>query len=109
MSVSDADIAGAVELFEDLGTITTRKMMGGLCLYCDGTIFALLKSDGEMNIKAQSSEMITRLEGMGSTQWTYQREGKKPSSMPYWTLPDAALDDPDLACALARETLKDLT
>ena len=41
MSVSDADIAGALELFDALGDLTTRKMMGGLCLYHDGTIFAL--------------------------------------------------------------------
>ncbi len=108
MSVSDADIAGAVEHFEALGDITTRKMMGGLCLYCDGTIFALLHSDGRLHIKAQTPEMISRLEGMGSTRWTYQRAGKAPVGMPYWSLPDAALDDPELACDLARDTLKDL-
>ena len=108
MSVSDADIAGAVELFEPIGDITTRKMMGGLCLYADGTIFAILHSDGTPYLKAQHPDMIARLEEMGATRWTYQREGKPPTSMPYWSLPDAALDDPDLACDLARETLKDL-
>jgi len=29
--------------------------------------------------------------------------------MPYWRLPHAALDDPDLACDLAREALRALT
>ena len=46
MSVSEADIAFAKELFDGLGTLTTRKMMGGLCLYSDRIIFALLYSDG---------------------------------------------------------------
>ena len=45
MSVSDADIAFALELFEGLGRLSQRKMMGGLCLYRDGVIFALLHSD----------------------------------------------------------------
>ena len=108
MSVSDADIAGAVELFGPLGDITTRKMMGGLCLYADGTIFAILHSDGTPYLKAQAPDMIAKLEEMGGVRWTYSREGKPPTSMPYWSLPDAALDDAELACDLARETLKDL-
>jgi len=110
VSVSDADIAFAVELFDGIGDITTRKMMGGLCLYADGTIFAILMSDGVLKIKAQDADFISKLEEMGSERWTYQREGRdKPTAMPYWTLPDAALDDPDLARDLARETLATLT
>lgn len=109
MSVSEADIAGALELFDALGDLTTRKMMGGLCLYHNGTIFALLHSDGQVYLKAQSPDMIAKLETMGGVRWTYQREGRdKPTGMPYWSLPDAALDDADLACDLARETLTTL-
>ncbi len=109
MAVSDADIARAVELFDGVGEITTRKMMGGLCLYADGTIFAILMSDGVLKIKAQDADFIAKLENMGSERWTYTREGRdKPTAMPYWTLPDTALDDPELACDLARETLKHL-
>ena len=58
---------------------------------------------------ADSREVLAPdFEDMGATRWTYQREGKPSTSMPYWSLPDAALDDPDLACDLARQTLKDL-
>jgi DNA transformation protein len=42
MGVAQGDIDRAIELFSGLGDITTRKMMGGLCLYHDGTIFAIL-------------------------------------------------------------------
>ncbi len=105
MSVSDEDIAFAKELFEGVGHLTTRKMMGGLCLYSDGTIFALLYSDGTLFIKAQG-DFIDEVKALGCTQWTYQREGKdKPTAMPYWTLPEACLDDPDEARALARKAL----
>ena len=41
MAVSDGDIAFAVDLFADLGALSTRKMFGGMCLYHDGTVFAL--------------------------------------------------------------------
>ncbi len=61
MSVSDADAAHAVELFSGLGGLTTRKMMGGLCLYRDGTIFAIIHADGGVYLKARS-EVITALE-----------------------------------------------
>jgi DNA transformation protein and related proteins len=45
----------------------------------------------------------------GWPRWTYAREGKKAVAMPYWRLPDAALDDPALACDFAFQALKALT
>jgi len=104
VAVSDSDIAAALELFEGLGPLTTRKMMGGLCLYRDGTIFALLDASGGLFLKAKD-DLVPRLENMGAEQWTYTRKDGKTTAMPYWSLPDAALDDPDLACELARDAL----
>lgn len=104
MAISEADIAFALELFEGLGPLTTRKMMGGLCLYSDGTIFAILHSDGSIWLKGAGA-MAGRMTAEGWTRWTYSRDGKKEAAMPYWQLPDAALDDPDTACALARDAL----
>lgn len=107
MSVSKADVAHAVELFSGLGNITTRRMMGGLCLYHEGTIFAILLGDGEMYLKG-AGDFIADLEAAGCSRWTYQREGKSPVSMPYWTMPEEALDDPDAACDWARRALRHL-
>ena len=107
MSVSDADIAFALELFEGLGPITTRKMMGGLCLYRDGTIFSILHSDGSIWLKGAGS-FADRVTREGWERWSYTREGQKTTAMPYWRLPYAALDDPSLACMLATDALNDL-
>lgn len=104
MSVSDADIEHALDLFSEIDDLTTRKMMGGLCIYASGTIFALIYSDGQLFLKAQGA-MAEKLVDMGATRWQYTRKNGKVTFMPYWTLPDAALDDPELACSLARETL----
>lgn len=109
MAIADADIAFALELFDGLGPLTTRKMMGGLCLYQDGTIFAILHSDAAIYLKGQG-DMAARMGAEGWTRWTYTRDrgkedGGKETAMPYWKLPEAALDDPEMACDLARGAL----
>jgi DNA transformation protein len=107
MSLSAEEIAFAKELFSDLGELSTRRMMGGLCLYHEGTIVAIVHGDGSIWLKG-AGDFIAELEAEGCTRWTYTREGGKPTSMPYWTLPDAALDDPEMACDWARRALRHL-
>ncbi|MBU2993528.1 TfoX/Sxy family protein [Octadecabacter sp. 1_MG-2023] len=105
MAVSEEDIQFATDLFLGLGPLTTRKMMGGLCLYSEGTIFAIVHSDFGVMIKGDGA-FKDELDAMGLTRWTYQRDGAaKPTAMPYWKLPDSALDDPEEACDLARRAL----
>ena len=107
MSISAADVAFAKELFAGLGPLTTRKMMGGLCLYSEGTIFAIVNSDGSIFLKGAKG-FGEDLEAAGATQWTYTRDDGKITAMSYWSLPEEALDDPDLACDWARRALAHL-
>lgn len=107
MSVSPADIAFAEELFEALGPLTSRKMMGGLCLYRDGTIFAILHGDGSIWLKG-AGDFAVRLTAEGWERWTYSRDGQKVTAMPYWRLPASLLDDPEEACRWARDALASL-
>lgn len=107
MAVSAEDIEFATELFADLGGITTRKMMGGLCLYHDGVIFAILHPDGGLMLKG-AGDFRQVLEDAGCSRWTYARPGKTETAMPYWSMPEAALDDPELACDWARRALEHL-
>ncbi len=104
MSVSGADIDFALDLFAPLGGLTTRKMMGGLCLYRDGTIFAILHSDASLWLKG-AGDMAARMESEGWERWVYTRDTGQSAAMPYWRLPDAALESPDEACQLARDAL----
>ncbi len=99
MALADADIAFATDLFSDLGQLTTRKMFGGMCLYLDGTVFALMSSDATLYLKAKGT-VAQELMANGATQF---------HNMPYWSLPEAALDDPQKACTLARRTLATLS
>ncbi|WP_299376868.1 TfoX/Sxy family protein [uncultured Tateyamaria sp.] len=107
MAVSDEEIEHALDLFAGLGPLTTRKMFGGLAIYADGVIFAVLMRDGRLLLKGQG-EMQARFEAMGLERWTYARSGKPPTAMPYWHLPDSALDDAEEATTLARAALAHL-
>lgn len=108
MSLTVEEIEFATDLFSGLGPLATRKMMGGLCIYSEGTIFAIIHPEFGTMIKG-AGDFKNELNDLGLTQWTYQRpNADSPTAMPYWKLPDSALDDPDEACALARRALAHL-
>ena len=107
MSLGDAQVARALELFEGVPGLSTRRMFGGLGIYAEGRIFAVLMSDGTLRLKGAGG-MPARYEALGMARWTYQRPGQRPAAMPYWSLPDDLLDDPEAASALAREALTHL-
>ncbi|MCF6113978.1 TfoX/Sxy family protein [Mesorhizobium muleiense] len=89
------------ELFESLGPVSIRKMFGGKGIYFDGVIVAIVVR-GELMLKADA-ESAPEFEAAGCRQWTYtgSRHGKLVS-MPYWSVPDSAFDDPDEMAVWAR-------
>ena len=108
MSVSDQDIEFVRALFAGVGDITTRKMMGGLTIYADKQVFAILDSSGQLYLKA-SGDMAKRLEAAAGSLFTYTGKNGKTGHMNYWTMPEDALDDPVRAADWAREALRALT
>lgn len=93
MSVSDADISFAIELFESVGQISHRKMFGGLGLYHDDAIFAVVDKDGQIFVKAKG-DVADELIALGRGKF---------HNMPYWSLPENALDDPEQAAEWVRK------
>lgn len=104
MAISDEQIAFIHDLFEGLGPLTTRKMFGGLGIYHEGTIFAVMLSDGVLKLKG-AGDMAETFEAEGWDHWGYPRKDGAQSFMPYWSLPEAMLDDPEEATAWARRAL----
>jgi len=107
VSISDEQIEFVKDLFAQVGPISTRKMFGGLGVYTQGTIFALVMSDGAHMLKGVGP-MVEAYTDEGWQQWTYARKGGGKSAMPYWQMPDALLDDPDEASHWARRALQAL-
>jgi len=89
------------DLFAGLGPVSIRRMFGGKGIYYDGLIIAV-ELRGELMLKGDELS-APDLETAGARQWTYvgSRHGKTVS-MPYWSVPDGAFDDPDEFTAWAR-------
>ncbi len=104
MAVTASQKEFIADLFGGLGGISTRAMMGGLCIYHDGIIFAILGSDEKIYIKAKGP-LAHDLEAAGATKFSMTRKNGTIGSMGYWTLPDEGLDDPEVACDWARRAL----
>jgi len=68
-------------------------MFGGICLYQDGTVFALQSSDGQLYLKTKEPDQL------------FGESTEQFHNMPYYALPDHLLDDPAEACAIARTAL----
>lgn len=109
MSVSDADIAFARELFSDLGPLSIRKMFGGASLYLDGTIFAIVDAEGTIFLKAKD-KFAQALKDEGGHPFAFTRPSDgRVMTMGYVSLPDAALDAPDEACQWALRAIQEGT
>jgi len=104
VAVSAEDVEFVTELFAGVGHITSRKMMGGLSIYADSQIFAILAADGQIYLKAKY-EFAKRLEAAGAQPFTFTSKDGKQSRMNYWTLPGPALDDPELAAEWGKAAL----
>jgi DNA transformation protein len=82
------------EMFAALGPVAIKRMFGGKGVYHQGHIVAVVVR-GDMLLKADALSGPA-FEAAHATQWTYQREGKAPIKMPYWSVPEEAFDDPDV-------------
>lgn len=94
------DNARIEDLFEGLGAVAIRRLFGGKGVYHRGVIIAIVLQD-ELMLKADA-ESGPDFAAAGSRQWTYRGKGRKVA-MPYWTLPEAAFDDPDEMTMWARK------
>lgn len=97
------DNAAIEEMFESVGPVTIRRMFGGKGIYARGIIFAV-ELRGELMLKGDE-DSAPLLEAAGARRWHYEGKSGKPVAMPYWTIPDEALDDPDLMAKWARIAL----
>ncbi|HEU0043024.1 TfoX/Sxy family protein [Sphingomonas sp.] len=86
---------GLIELVAEAmapGVVTSRAMMGGRTLYCDGTVFAIV-ADDLLWFKADKVS-DAEWDGADAPRFTVQM-GDRVGSMNYRRAPDDCYDDPD--------------
>lgn len=81
-----------VDAMEEAGAVTSRAMMGGHTLYCDGVTFAIV-AQGQIWFKSDA-ETDAEWEAAGCEKFTYEREGKT-ASMNYRLAPGDVYDYPE--------------
>lgn len=93
------------DLFSGLGPVSIRRLFGGKGIYRDGVIVAVFLH-GELRLKGDG-QLAPELEAAGGRRWTYTyaRHGRQVA-MPYWSVPESALDDPDEMTMWARKAFE---
>jgi DNA transformation protein len=80
------------ELFATIEGATLRRMFGGIGVFKDGLMFALV-ADDVLYMKADEAT-APRFAAEGFGQWIYPGRDR-PVPMPYWQVPDRLFDDAD--------------
>ncbi len=93
MPAKDKFVDYCIDLFAPLGRIDSRYMFGGWCLYCNGTVFALI-ADGAIYLKGDAQN-IPQFKARGCK--PFQPFPDKPGTMKYFQAPPEIFEDPD-AC-----------
>ena len=81
------------EVFSGLGPVTIKRMFGGKGVYYRGTIVGI-EYDGELLLKADAVT-APEFEAAGAVRWVYDGRPGRTVSMPYWSIPATAFDNPD--------------
>ncbi|MEM8665728.1 MAG: TfoX/Sxy family protein [Pseudomonadota bacterium] len=81
------------DIFRPAYKVTSRAMFGGLGVYRDGLMVAIV-AYGELFLKVDAVSEPEFVEA-GSEPFIYEG-GKQPITMRYWRVPAEAYDDPDV-------------
>ncbi len=82
------------EALDGLGTVSARKMFGGMSLYLDGRIFAMIADDALWFKADPLSDPIWEAEGCPMFSYDFG-DGKMSGRMNYRRAPDTVYDDAD--------------
>jgi DNA transformation protein len=95
------------ELFGGIGAIQVKRFFGGGGAYAGGVMFLLI-SDDVIYLKADDA-LQAELAAEGSAPFIWRpksgRYAGEEVPLGYWRLPEAAMDDPELAVEWGRKAL----
>jgi len=108
MSYSQSFADQLADLMAGAGKITTKKMFGALGYYRGPTLFACLMDGDVFYFKAKGA-LADEMKAMGCKLFTYSGKSGRAVAMPYWTAPQACVDDADEMVKWVKKALAALT
>ena len=91
------------ELFSAFGPVEVRRLFGGVGIYADDVMFALVH-DGVIYLKVDETS-LPAFEREQLEPFSYSRRGERASLTSYRRMPDRLYDDPDELVTWARAAL----
>ena len=91
MAYSSETLAHAMELLGPLGDIHSKRMFGGVGIFVDDRMFALIAGD-RLFLKVDDTTRA-RFEEAGSEPFSYRTRKGEKAVMSYMSVPEDALDD----------------
>jgi DNA transformation protein and related proteins len=88
------DAADLEDLFQPVLRVNARRMFGGHGISANGMMFAV-QIDGSVWLRADA-ETEDRFREAGSHPFSYGTKTGRTIAMPYWRMPEAAYEDPDV-------------
>ena len=85
-----------LDKLSQIGDITTKKMFGGYGIFHEGKMFGIIDPKGQSYLKADDSNRPD-FEALGC---------HKHSRMPYFSIPENVLSDPEILATWARKSIE---
>ena len=103
MAVDPGFLDHVSDLLSDLGPVQVKRMFGGVGLFQNDLMFALIFGDS-LYLKADK-DSEAQFEAAGSGPFTFEMKDGRTGILHYWRLPEEAGDDRVAACRWARLAL----
>src|SRR5688572_20472979 len=94
------DAETIVELFQEFGPVSVRRMFGGAGIFVDGRMIGLVSRDA-IYLKADA-ETIPSFQQEGLAPFSYATRDGEHQLTSYWRMPDRLYDDPEELARWAR-------
>ena len=94
------DAETIIELFQEFGPVSVRRMFGGAGIFVDGRMIGLLSRD-VIYLKADA-ETIPAFEQEGLAPFGYATKDGERKLTSYWRMPERLYDDPEELARWAR-------
>lgn len=104
MSVSEGFLTYVLEQLEGAGPVTHKKMFGGAGLFAGGPMFGLISSEDRFYLKVDDRNRPD-YEARGCEAFNPYKPESNRKPLPYMTVPEDVLEDPDELAVWARKAM----